>query len=54
MRVQARPRDAATEVREAADHVTRRRGGHGAVREAIEHLLKQRGLWDDVLEQFGV
>lgn len=48
------PADAASEVRQAADHVTRRAGGQGAVREAIEHLLKQQGRWDEVLEQFGV
>ncbi|MFW6059191.1 MAG: KdsC family phosphatase [Phycisphaeraceae bacterium] len=46
------PADAASEVRQAADHVTRHRGGHGAVREAIEHLLKMQGRWDEVLEQF--
>lgn len=48
------PADAAPEVRQAADYVTRHRGGRGAVREAIEHLLKRRGQWEDVLEQFGV
>ena len=48
------PSNAAAEVRDAADLVTRRRGGHGAVREAIEHLLKQRGQWEQVLEHFGV
>ena len=48
------PNDAAAEVRQAANYVTRRAGGRGAVREAIEHLLKRQGRWDEVLEQFGV
>ena len=37
--------DAVPEVREAADFVTIRPGGHGAVREAIEHLLKEKDRW---------
>jgi YrbI family 3-deoxy-D-manno-octulosonate 8-phosphate phosphatase len=37
--------DAAEEVRQQADFVTRARGGHGAVREASEWILKQQGKW---------
>jgi YrbI family 3-deoxy-D-manno-octulosonate 8-phosphate phosphatase len=37
--------DAAREVREAADFITKNRGGYGAVREACEWLLKCQGKW---------
>jgi 3-deoxy-D-manno-octulosonate 8-phosphate phosphatase (KDO 8-P phosphatase) len=37
--------DAAAEVREQADYITSRRGGHGAVREICEWILKCRGRW---------
>jgi YrbI family 3-deoxy-D-manno-octulosonate 8-phosphate phosphatase len=30
------------ELKEAADYVTGREGGHGALREAVEHLLQRR------------
>lgn len=46
------PADAAAEVRQAADHVTDRPGGHGAVREAVEHLLKGRGQWESFLQRY--
>jgi 3-deoxy-D-manno-octulosonate 8-phosphate phosphatase (KDO 8-P phosphatase) len=39
------PVDAAPEVCQAADRVTRSAGGHGAVREAIEWLLRSRKAW---------
>ncbi len=39
------PVDAAPEVRQAADWVSRLAGGHGAVREAIEWLLRSRKAW---------
>ena len=39
------PVDAAPEVRQAADWVSRSAGGHGAVREAIEWLLRSRKAW---------
>ncbi len=35
--------DAVKEVREAADFITRGKGGHGAVREVCERILKCRG-----------
>ena len=37
--------DAAREVREEADFITSKRGGHGAVREICEWILKCRGRW---------
>ena len=37
--------DAAREVREEADFITSKRGGHGAVREICEWILKCRGSW---------
>jgi 3-deoxy-D-manno-octulosonate 8-phosphate phosphatase (KDO 8-P phosphatase) len=45
--------DAAPEVREVAELVTSRPGGHGAVREAIEHILKAHDRWDEALALFG-
>ena len=37
--------DAAREVREQADFITNKRGGHGAIREVSEWILKCRGRW---------
>lgn len=37
--------DAAEEVREAADFITRLKGGFGAVREVCEWILKSQGKW---------
>ena len=37
--------DAAREVREQADFISVKRGGHGAVREISEWILKCRGRW---------
>jgi len=37
--------DAADEVRQKADLVTCKKGGHGAVREACEWILKRQGEW---------
>ncbi len=44
--------DAVKEVREAADFITRNRGGAGAVREACEWILKCQGKWDETLRVF--
>lgn len=44
--------DAVDEVKEAADLVTGRPGGHGAVREAIEFILKAQGRWDGILRRY--
>ena len=37
--------DAASEVRNAASHVTEQKGGHGAVREVCEWILKAQQNW---------
>ena len=42
------PSDACKAVRQQADWVLSRRGGHGAVREAAEALLQNRGCWDEL------
>lgn len=39
-------------VREAARHVTARRGGEGAVREICELLLSAQGHWQNILTRF--
>ena len=39
------PADACAPVRNGADLVLRRRGGHGAVRELAERILQARGRW---------
>ena len=45
--------DAVKEVREAADFITRSKGGFGAVREACEWLLKCQGKWQTALAPFA-
>jgi 3-deoxy-D-manno-octulosonate 8-phosphate phosphatase (KDO 8-P phosphatase) len=50
--VSAAPADAAAEVRERVDLVTRAPGGAGAVREFVEHLLRARGEWQDLVDGF--
>jgi 3-deoxy-D-manno-octulosonate 8-phosphate phosphatase (KDO 8-P phosphatase) len=42
----AAPADAEDYVRDAADYVASRAGGHGAVREIIEFVLRATGLWE--------
>ncbi len=44
--------DAVKEVREAADFITRNKGGCGAVRETCELLLKCQGKWNEALSVF--
>ena len=44
----AAPADAAPEVRERVDWVSRARGGRGAVREFIELLLRAQSRWETV------
>ena len=46
--VLAAPADACKSLREQADLVLRRRGGHGAVRELAERILKARGEWSSL------
>ena len=45
--------DAVKEVREAADFITRSKGGFGAVREACEWLLKCQGKWHTAMAPFA-
>ena len=42
------PADACEPVRQGADAVLLRRGGHGAVRELAERLLQARGHWQQL------
>lgn len=44
--------DAAPEVLEAADYVTKAKGGHGAVREVICYLLRQMNLYDEAMKRY--
>jgi 3-deoxy-D-manno-octulosonate 8-phosphate phosphatase (KDO 8-P phosphatase) len=44
--------NAVDEVKDRADMVTIRAGGHGAVREAIETILTARGEWEDAVNSF--
>lgn len=46
------PSDAIGEAREAAHHVTSRRGGKGVVREVIDLVLSATGARERVLERF--
>ena len=46
------PADAMDMVKERAEVVTTRTGGHGAVREAIEIILKREGLFDKIMERY--
>ena len=41
--------DAAEEVRDAADFITKSKGGDGAVREICEFILRCQNKWDDML-----
>jgi 3-deoxy-D-manno-octulosonate 8-phosphate phosphatase (KDO 8-P phosphatase) len=44
--------DAHEKIVEAADLITRAKGGKGAVREACEDILKACGKFDEILETF--
>lgn len=44
--------DAVAEVRDLAEFVTLRPGGHAAVREAIEHMLQAKDCWNQARELF--
>ncbi|MBF0503929.1 MAG: HAD-IIIA family hydrolase [Candidatus Omnitrophica bacterium] len=43
--VSVAPANAVFEVKEIADYVTVKKGGHGAVREIVELILKAQGHW---------
>lgn len=44
--------DASQVLKDAADHVTSRAGGHGAVREAIDRILLAQGRLDAAVESY--
>ncbi len=44
--------DAAPEVVEMADWVTRAPGGRGAIREVVEAILRAQGRWEEVVTRF--
>lgn len=44
--------DAVAEVRETADYVTRRKGGHGAVREVCDLIIDAKGRYQSLLDKF--
>lgn len=44
--------DAVLEVKEAADYITKKKGGRGAVRETIEYILKGQGRWESIMERY--
>ena len=44
--------NAVDEVRQHADYVTTRRGGHGAVREVIEYILKNADKWQQLMKRY--
>ncbi len=44
------PSDAAVEVRQAADFVSKLPGGHGAARDFVERVLKAQGRWQQALD----
>jgi 3-deoxy-D-manno-octulosonate 8-phosphate phosphatase (KDO 8-P phosphatase) len=46
--------NAVDEVKQAADYVTKRKGGEGAVREVIEYILKKTGRWDALVKKYMV
>jgi 3-deoxy-D-manno-octulosonate 8-phosphate phosphatase (KDO 8-P phosphatase) len=49
----AAPADAAPEVIEKVDFVSRLGGGRGAARELIELVLKSQQRWDDVVREYA-
>jgi YrbI family 3-deoxy-D-manno-octulosonate 8-phosphate phosphatase len=44
--------DAATDVLNVADYITKKQGGHGAVRETIEFILKSQRRWESVVQKY--
>ena len=44
--------NAVDEVKQAADYITNRNGGHGAVREVIEYILKKTNRWNRLMERY--
>lgn len=46
------PSDAVNEVKEAADYISSRSGGHGCARELIEMVIKIQGKWELDVEDY--
>lgn len=44
--------DAVSEVIDAADYVTEKKGGFGAVRETIELILKSQRRWQSIVQHY--
>jgi 3-deoxy-D-manno-octulosonate 8-phosphate phosphatase (KDO 8-P phosphatase) len=44
--------NATDEVKNAANYVTKRKGGEGAVREVIEYILKKTGRWGELVKRY--
>ncbi len=42
-----------SEVKAAADYITKNQGGRGAVREVIELILKTQGKWKNILKKYS-
>lgn len=49
----ASPLDAAEEVKEISDFISKFLGGNGAVREILSYLLKENGEYQTVVENFN-
>ncbi len=47
------PSDAAAEVRDGVDLVTRAPGGRGAVREVVEWIMRGQGRWESAVASFA-
>ena len=46
--------DARPETKQHAHYITAAPGGRGAIRETVELIMKSQGLWQAVLDQYGV
>ncbi|MBC8016762.1 MAG: HAD-IIIA family hydrolase [Sporomusaceae bacterium] len=44
--------NAASEVKQHAQLITKQAGGNGAVREVIEYILKVQGKWDSIINTY--
>jgi len=44
--------DAAEDIKDIADYITKKSGGKGAVREVIELVLRGQGKWEQSIENF--
>lgn len=46
------PQDAAEEVVECCDIISKYTGGNGAVREIVENVLKSQGKWNEIVTKY--